>query len=109
MTVAYAAEYRSWLPAELRASVPASRIRVGIASGEVFYGNVGYERRSDFTALGMAVNLASRLQDLNKETGTAILIDEATATGLPAGDARFRSAGAIEVRGFSEAVRVFGA
>jgi len=108
MTAAYATEYRSWLPAALRNSVRTSRIRVGIASGEVFYGNVGYERRSDFTALGMAVNLASRLQDLNKETATTILIDEATAKGLPSGDTRFKSAGAIDVRGFSEAVRVFG-
>jgi adenylate cyclase len=108
MTAAYVDEYRSWLPAGLRQAVRSSRIRVGIASGEVFYGNVGYERRSDFTALGMAVNLASRLQDLNKETATTILIDEPTARSLPSGDTRFKSAGAIAVRGFSEAVRVFG-
>ena len=109
MTAAYAAEYRSWLPAKLRQAVRTSRIRVGVASGEVFYGNVGYEKRSDFTALGMAVNLASRLQDLNKETATSILIDEETSKGLPEGDTRFKPAGAIAVRGFSEAVRVFGA
>ncbi|MDP3178582.1 MAG: adenylate/guanylate cyclase domain-containing protein [Spirochaetaceae bacterium] len=109
MTKTYGLEYRAWLPAQLRASPSASRIRVGIASGELFYGNVGYEKRSDFTALGRAVNLASRLQELNKETGTAILIDEETAKGLAAGDGRFTSSGSIEVRGLSTPVPVMGA
>ena len=95
MTEAFAREYRGWLPFQTGRKMPASRIRVGIATGEVFYGNVGYERRSDFTALGTAVNLAARLQELNKETGTSILIDAETAQGLPSGDSRYRSVGAI--------------
>jgi len=108
MVKVYADSYRLWLPAGQRESALPSRIRIGIASGEVFYGNVGYERRSDFTALGTVVNLASRLQELNKETGTTILVDERTAEGLAAGDHRFRSTGMIDVRGLSRPVAVFG-
>ncbi len=109
MVASFARNYRDWLPPHLRQGAPSSRIRVGIATGEVFYGNVGYERRSDFTALGRAVNLASRLQELNKETGTTILMDEETAKGLPEGDTRFRSAGEVLVRGISQGVKVLGA
>lgn len=108
MTRAFAGGYPGWLPAS-RGPAPASRIRVGIASGELFYGNVGYEKRSDFTVLGTAVNLASRLQELNKETGTAILIDARTAAGLAPGEARLGPAGSVKVRGLSEPVEVWGA
>ena len=108
MVVAYARDYRAWLPSARGGAVPASRIRVGIATGEVFYGNVGYEKRSDFTALGRSVNLASRLQELNKETGTSILIDLETARGLPPGDKGFHPAGTIAVRGLQAPVEVLG-
>ncbi len=108
MTLAYAREYRAWLPASLGTTAPVSRIRVGIATGEVFYGNVGYERRSDFTALGRSVNLAARLQELNKETGTSILIDLETAKGLASGDLSFHPAGSIAVRGLADPVEVLG-
>lgn len=108
MTSAYARDYRTWLPAPLGAGAPASRIRVGIATGEVFYGNVGYAKRSDFTALGRSVNLAARLQELNKETSTTILIDLETARGLAPGDRSFRPAGSLPVRGFQAPVEVLG-
>jgi class 3 adenylate cyclase len=109
MVESYARDFRGWLPEGARAGAGPSRIRVGIASGELFYGNVGYEKRSDFTALGTAVNLASRLQELNKETGTTILLDAETAKGLGAAGARWKPAGEVEVRGLTAKVAVFGA
>lgn len=107
MVSAYATAYRDWLPTT-GAQVRASRIRIGLSTGEVFYGNVGYERRSDFTALGRAVNLASRLQDLNKETGTSILMDSETLTSMGAHGEKVQTAGSFAVRGFEEPVAVFG-
>lgn len=58
---------------------PVLRCRVGLHTGTALVGNVGTPDRFGYTAMGDAVNLASRLEALNKRYGTRVLVSEDTA------------------------------
>jgi adenylate cyclase len=58
------------------------KVGVGINSGDAVVGSIGSEMRSDFTAIGDTVNLASRLEALTKELDVPILVSEFTAAEL---------------------------
>ncbi len=81
------------------------KMRIGLNSGDMIVGNVGSERKRNYTVLGDAVNLAARLEGANKEFGTAILVGEETARRI--GDALvLRPLTRLRVKGKQHAVEV---
>jgi len=80
--------------------------RIGINSGDIIAGNIGSSRRMDFTAIGDDVNLAARLEGVNKVYGTRIIIGEATRAQI--GDMFVvRELDSITVKGKANPIRIF--
>ncbi len=79
---------------------------IGVHVGDVMYGNIGSSTRLDFTVIGPAVNMASRLETLTKQLGKTVLLSRAFAD-LVAGDVALEHAGEHSVRGFSEPIELF--
>jgi adenylate cyclase len=88
------------------AGLPSLRMGIGIHSGDVFAGNVGGRARTKYTIVGDTVNVGSRVEGLNKELGTTILVTEATFSMLE-GRVKVRDCGSLPVKGRHEPVRVF--
>ncbi len=80
-------------------------VRIGLNTGPVIAGNVGGGGRQSYTVHGDAVNLAARLEALNKEYGTSLLASQSTAGLLTNGS--LRKIGETEIRGLSEPIGLF--
>jgi adenylate cyclase len=79
---------------------------IGVHVGDVMYGNIGSSARLDFTVIGPAVNMASRLEALTKQTGKNVLLSHAFAD-LVKDDFELERVGEFPVRGFNESVELF--
>jgi adenylate cyclase len=86
--------------------LPPFSLRVGIHFGDAVVGNVGSAERMDYTALGNSVNLAARLEGLNKEYGTTILVSDAVRNRVEHAF-RFNAIASVVAKGMTKETRVY--
>jgi len=98
----YAEKFRI---AQNEAGIPIGATRIGVHTGSATIGNFGSSSRMEFSALGDAVNIASRCQGVNKYFGTRVCVSQDTVDQCP--NVRFRKIGDALLKGKKQFVGLY--
>jgi adenylate cyclase len=87
--------------------IPATRLGMGLHTGDIITGNIGNESRKQYSISGSAVIVAFRVEQLNKEIDSEILITEEVRKRVALGKARLQPHGLRTIKGFGTTVEVY--
>ena len=87
--------------------IEKTKVGIGIHCGEVVTGNVGTEERKQYSVTGNTVILAARLEQLNKEFNSSVIVSKDVIDNVNIEDIEHRSLGNVKVKGFANPIEVF--
>lgn len=87
--------------------IPATRIGIGLHAGEAVSGNIGSQARQQYSISGNVVILAARIEQLNKDYGSQLLVSAEVLRETGEGDHRAEALGAVQVKGRDEPIEIY--
>jgi len=87
--------------------IPATSIGIGLHAGEAVSGNIGSQARQQYSISGNVVILASRIEQLNKDYGSQLLVSAEVLRKAGEGDHGAKSLGMIQVKGRDEPIEIY--
>ncbi len=91
----------------LNNEIPATNVGIGIHCGEVVTGNVGTEDRKQYSVTGNTVILAARLEQLNKEFNSSVIVSKDVIDNMKTEDVELISLGDVNIKGFTNPIEVY--